>query len=119
MGWVVGCRYSPVNGAAGPLIRRPGASGLQIATHAHICTDEQPDKENFELCVLHPAAGITRIFPAEQTAVAIPRRAWAEIAQHVSEDAGMTKTPVGATQAQCECERSQVWKLQAAFQRTQ
>lgn len=65
VGWVVGCRYSPVNGAAGPLIRRPGAPGLQIATHAHICTEEQPDQENFELCVLPQAACITRIFPAE------------------------------------------------------
>lgn len=41
-GWAVGCLYSPVNGAAGPLTRRPGAAGLQISTHAHICTEEQP-----------------------------------------------------------------------------
>lgn len=67
IGWVVGCRYSPVNGAAGPLICRPGAPGLQITTHAHICKEEQPDhlQENFELCVLPRAACIIRIFPAE------------------------------------------------------
>lgn len=45
-GWMGGYRvggvYSPVNGAAGPLTRRPGAAGLQISAHAHICTEEQP-----------------------------------------------------------------------------
>lgn len=54
VGWEVGRLYSPVNGAAGPLTHCPGAAGLQISTHAHICTEEQPDhlKGNFEPCVL-------------------------------------------------------------------
>lgn len=120
IGWVVGCRYSPVNGAAGPLIRRPGAPRLQIATHAHICKEEQTDhlQENFELCILHRASCITHIFLAELH-VAGRRPLLRSHEELVSRDASMMKTPVGATQAQRESERSQVWKLHAAFQQTQ
>lgn len=64
VGWEVGRLYSPVNGAAGPLTHCPGAAGLQISTHAHICTEEQPDhlKGNFEPCVLRCIACMTCTF---------------------------------------------------------
>lgn len=68
-GWEVGRLYSPVNGVAGPLTHCPGAAGLQISTHAHICTEEQPDhlKGNFEPCVRRCPACMTHIFPRNVT----------------------------------------------------
>lgn len=52
-GWEVGCLYSPVNGAAGPLTHCPGAAGLQISTHAHICREEYPDHLKGNFSALH------------------------------------------------------------------
>lgn len=115
MRWAVGCRYSPVNGAAGPLIRRPGAPGFQISTHAHVCTKEQP--ENFELCSAVHSLHNTHFYHttphAQQTATAIRPRVWVEITQHVSKHVSTIKTPVATMKAQHECKCSQVCKLHA------
>lgn len=37
----VGMLYSPVSAVAGPLTCCPGAAGLQLSTHARVCTGEQ------------------------------------------------------------------------------
>lgn len=38
----VGGLYSPISGVAGPLARCPGTAGLQLSTHACVCTEEKP-----------------------------------------------------------------------------